>query len=217
MVDRLAQRGVDVSDLVWDAYRSDTHGWLVSVTFDLDDTISQAQWTFRPSSKSLTAIDGQARWLSETRLTGSVPVVAPTPGRHLSAVGAEVFDVEAFQQPRETSPADSQEATQALLDELDRLRGCEPAGSLMLGIWCKTHRRCRGLQPLRIDLVVHLSRLWTMMLACTCCQLLQRNQWTQPFSPPARPAHALHRRRCLLYLGVLGVRLLCQLVPAVSR
>ncbi len=128
VVDRLAQRGVDVSDLVWDAYRSDTHGWLVSVTFDLDDTISQAQWTFRPSSKSLTAIDGQARWLSETRLTGSMPVVAPTPGRHLSAVGAEVFDVEAFQQPRETSPADSQEATQALLDELDRLRGVRTGG-----------------------------------------------------------------------------------------
>lgn len=126
VVDRLAQRGVDITDLVWDAYRSETHGWLVSVTYLLDEHIKQAQWTFKPSNKALQALESEARWLSETRIPD--PPAEPVTRRHLSSVvESGVFDGQAMDGiPASTSP----QATEALLDELERIRGTRSPGGM---------------------------------------------------------------------------------------
>ncbi|MEP7764145.1 septation protein SepH [Sanguibacter sp. 25GB23B1] len=90
VTDRLAARGVDTSDLAWDAARPDGHGWIVSVGFEVGGQDRLARWTFDHSAHALHALEDEARWLSETEIADE-----PIPRRHLAAVRSTVFDVEA--------------------------------------------------------------------------------------------------------------------------
>lgn len=66
VVDRLAARGVDPDTITWDALRRGNHPWELVVTFIQSAEEKQAHWQFDPSHKSVTAIDQEAVWLTET-------------------------------------------------------------------------------------------------------------------------------------------------------
>lgn len=134
VLDRLASRGVNTLDLYWDAYKTAAHGWIVSVTFDLDSDIRVARWTYKQSAKQVTAIDEESKWLSETRIADE-----PIPRRRLSAVRSGVFDFEASDEQSTISPVLQNKPkvstsstpalnsvgseTEALLEKLDSVRG----------------------------------------------------------------------------------------------
>ncbi|TDE88932.1 DUF3071 domain-containing protein [Occultella glacieicola] len=89
VVDRLAARGVDAGSIAWDARRRGSEPWEVLARFAAGDRDREAVWQVDLASSSVTALDDESRWLSETDL-GS-----PGPRRHLSAVrGARLYDVE---------------------------------------------------------------------------------------------------------------------------
>lgn len=132
VTDRLATRSVAAESISWDAYRSAAGPWTVEVTFDLAGSQRSARWTYETSTRTVRAVDDEARWLSETELADE-----PIPRRHLSAVrDGGVFDVEVDaalrpllasvdlpvepEAPAEPTP---QESTQALLDDLTDRRG----------------------------------------------------------------------------------------------
>ncbi|WP_199424218.1 septation protein SepH [Actinotalea solisilvae] len=128
VTDRLATRGVDGTSLRWDAFRGGAGPWTVEVAFDAAGATRSARWTFETATRTLRAVDDEARWLSETELAEG-----PIPRRHLAAVPGGVFDVEvdAALRPLLASvdlPADppaqpAPDATQALLDDLSDRRG----------------------------------------------------------------------------------------------
>ena len=89
VTDRLAVRGVDVSDLRWDAAKRDGYGWVVSVTFIDREQQRIAQWNYDPQGQTLGAIEENARELTEKTISDE-----PIPMRHLSAVKNRVFDYE---------------------------------------------------------------------------------------------------------------------------
>lgn len=129
VTDRLATRGVGSASIRWDAFRSGSAPWTVEVTFEVADATRSARWTYEASTRTLRAVDDEARWLSETEI-----VDEPIPRRHLAAVRGGVFDVEAADAVRPLLasvdvPAepehveDPHEATHALLDDLEGRRG----------------------------------------------------------------------------------------------
>lgn len=132
VLDRLAARGVNTLDLYWDAYKTAAHGWIVSVTFDLESDIRVARWTYKQSAKQVVAIDQESKWLSETRISDE-----PIPRRRLSAVRSGVFDFEAHAPSTPSvastpaSPVTSsipalntgRSETEDLLEKLDNARG----------------------------------------------------------------------------------------------
>ena len=92
---RLSGRGVDPALAEWDSARSDGGGWTVVVTFPAGGRERQARWSFDVQSRTVSAADDEARWLSEE---DSDAVTSPLPAPHLvsSPVRAtQVYDVEA--------------------------------------------------------------------------------------------------------------------------
>lgn len=89
VVDRLAARGVAAGTVRWDARRYRSEPWQVVVHFHAGDKDQEATWEVDLASGTITALDDEGRWLSETDLsTGAA--------RHLNAVpGAGLYDVEA--------------------------------------------------------------------------------------------------------------------------
>ncbi|MBD7916711.1 DUF3071 domain-containing protein [Cellulomonas sp. Sa3CUA2] len=116
VTDRLAARGVDVGSLAWDAAREGAGPWTVLARFVVGDEPSLARWNYDPVRRTVVADEDEARWLSETELD------EPVSRRHLAAVRDVVFDLEAVDALADT-PADPQEPTHALLDELRTRRG----------------------------------------------------------------------------------------------
>lgn len=139
VIDRLAGRGVDQDDITWDAWREVDEPWQVAVDFAAGGRNVRAQWTFDHSSRTLTAEDDEARWLTETELLD-----VPIPRRHLSAVPAS-DDFTPLPEHRPAMPAGGENAaepavegdgveleaevdpTEALLDDLDSRRGSRDA------------------------------------------------------------------------------------------
>lgn len=78
---RLATRGVDDDLVKWDAYRRPDHPWTISVTFTVADLSHTGTWSFDPATKALSALDDDARWLSQLTMPDT-----PVPQRRLSAV-----------------------------------------------------------------------------------------------------------------------------------
>ena len=126
VTDRLAARGVNVDSIDWDAYRDSAGPWTVVVRFRAGDDPREALWSFDTQTRSVLALDDEARWLSETELADE-----PIPRRHLTSVRDAVFDVQAdgAVRPVLASVDDAQpdpdpnEATAALLDDLRTKRG----------------------------------------------------------------------------------------------
>jgi len=127
VTDRLAARHVDTSELVWDAWRPVGEPWHVAVSYDVGPDARRATWTFDQQSRTLTAVDDEGRWFSETRIVDE-PV-----RRHLEPVRSRVFDAVPYDQesdPRgpatggaEAAPEAEPDPTAALLDDLSARRG----------------------------------------------------------------------------------------------
>lgn len=62
---RLEVRGVEASDLTWDATRPEGGHWTVSVNFMAGARNRAAHWRFEVPARGLEAMDDEARWLSE--------------------------------------------------------------------------------------------------------------------------------------------------------
>ena len=131
VMDRLAGRGVNIDQIEWDAWREVDEPWQVAVDFMADTRRVRAQWTFDHSSRTLTAEDDDARWLTETELLD-----VPIPRRHLAAVPSAEDDATPLPEHRPAMPAavevvddladDVEEEinpTESLLDGLDARRG----------------------------------------------------------------------------------------------
>ncbi|WP_435300222.1 septation protein SepH [Timonella sp. A28] len=119
VTDRLSARDVNVLELQWDAFKSDGHGWIVTVSFNLEGDERVARWSYRQSERAVHALDEDARWLSETRIMED-----SIPRRHLSAVRNAVFDFEAMPQSSSIPVVDSdQSETEALIERLNKARG----------------------------------------------------------------------------------------------
>ena len=97
VLDRLAARGVDTRTLEWDAVRRPGQAWEVLAVFVAGEREREARWEVDLGSRTLHAVDDEARWLSETEIGTSAH-----PRRHLNPVGARsrVFDVESDGPPR---------------------------------------------------------------------------------------------------------------------
>ncbi len=94
VAERLKGRGVDASGVSWDSYRAEDGPWTVVVTFAAGGRQRQASWSFDPADRTVSAVDDEARWLSEAEQLAKGPLPAP----HLSPPperATKVYDLEA--------------------------------------------------------------------------------------------------------------------------
>jgi hypothetical protein len=94
VAERLKGRGVDVTGVNWDAWRAEDGPWTVVLTFPAGERQRQASWSFDLADRTVSAVDDEARWLSEDVQTAKGPIPAP----HLSSApvrATKVYDVEA--------------------------------------------------------------------------------------------------------------------------
>jgi len=113
VADRLSQREVDPDDAAWDAWRADDGSWCVVVRFTAGAKPREARWTYDPSVRHVTALDDEARWLTEDD-------PQPQQQRRLSPVRDRVYDVEAGGTAR---PVPEEPGAVDLLDTLRERRG----------------------------------------------------------------------------------------------
>lgn len=85
---RLHDRGVAGDTVAWDAHRTAGRGWVVVCRFSAGGRTREASWLFRAATRTLTAVDDEARWLGEDERAAGGPIPAP-------AAPVKVFDVEA--------------------------------------------------------------------------------------------------------------------------
>lgn len=122
VIDRLATRGVSPTSLIWDATRQPGENWLVHLEFVQDAKALEANWDFDHENRTLTALDEQARWLTETATpAGSDTLLSRGHFRFGSAPETEVSPSPTTKPIPEQSPETS--ATEALLEELNAARG----------------------------------------------------------------------------------------------
>ena len=60
---QLDSRGIDVLTMEWDSYRREDGRWNVSVSWASGSGSGAANWIFDPLSRSIVALDDEARWL----------------------------------------------------------------------------------------------------------------------------------------------------------
>lgn len=133
--DRLATRGVQQDSIRWDASRGSGGPWTVEVEFEVAGAQRSARWTFDVPTRTVRAVDDEARWLSETEIADE-----PIPRRHLAAVPhdepddadvhaairpllATVDGVPAPDEPAEGPAAEPVPSTDDLLADLAGRRG----------------------------------------------------------------------------------------------
>ena len=92
--ERLKARDVEVTDVSWDSWRTQGRPWTVVVTFAAGGRQRQASWSFDLADRTVSAVDDEARWLSEEVEEAKGPIPS---GRLRPASGREttVYDLEA--------------------------------------------------------------------------------------------------------------------------
>lgn len=65
VIDRLATRGVEPSSLRWDATRQGRDPWRIELRFVQGAEEKEAAWELDLTARSITALDDEARWLTE--------------------------------------------------------------------------------------------------------------------------------------------------------
>ena len=109
VIDRLAARGVSADSLRWDAVRSGKGPWEIILTFTQDARDLTARWHMEPGASTVSALDQEAIWLTET-----------------SQPASKVSSFEEFfplSSPHPTPPEKPDTGTDALLDALAAARG----------------------------------------------------------------------------------------------
>jgi hypothetical protein len=94
VAERLKGRGVDPTGTVWDSWRVEDSPWTVVLTFAAGGRQRQASWSFDLADRTVSALDDEARWLSEEEQRAKGPIPAP----HLASASVRatrVYDVEA--------------------------------------------------------------------------------------------------------------------------
>ena len=94
VTERLRSREIDTASARWDSRRADKGVWTVLLHFNAGGRRREAAWEFDLLARTVTAVDDEARWLSEdedTQLPG------PIPAPHLASATrpGSVYDVEA--------------------------------------------------------------------------------------------------------------------------
>lgn len=148
VLDRLATRGVDTGSVSWDARRNGQEPWQVLVRFSSGEKLREATWEVDLTAKMTRAVDDEARWLSETDLetpsgrrhlqsVRSTPVYDQADDEHEAAADAglveslQAVDAGLERDARtDAASADEDEATAALLAELNASRGVRPGAEI---------------------------------------------------------------------------------------
>jgi hypothetical protein len=91
VAERLRGRGVERAEVDWDSARDEDGVWHLTMTFAAGGRRRTATWQYEPLAGSVTAVDDEARWLSEE----SSPGVIPTPHHAGASEGVDVYDVDA--------------------------------------------------------------------------------------------------------------------------
>jgi len=108
VAERLKGRGVEVTDASWDSWRAEGGPWTVVLTFAAGGRQRQASWSFDLADRTVSAIDDEARWLSEEVQAAKGPI----PAARLSAASVRattVYDVEAEGGLRPTARVEHQD------------------------------------------------------------------------------------------------------------
>ena len=94
VAERLKARDVEVTDASWDSWRTQGGPWTVVLTFAAGGRQRQASWSFDLADRTVSAVDDEARWLSEEEIqeaNGPIPArLHPVSGRETT-----VYDLEA--------------------------------------------------------------------------------------------------------------------------
>lgn len=109
VIDRLAARGVSADSLRWDAVRSGKGPWEIILTFTQDARDLTARWNMEPGASTVSALDQEAIWLTES-----------------SQPASKVSSFEEFfplSSPQPLPPEKPDTGTDALLDALAAARG----------------------------------------------------------------------------------------------
>jgi len=118
VTERLKERDVDVNDAGWDASRAESGPWTVVLTFAAGGRQRQASWTFDLADRTLSAVDDEARWLSEEVQPANGPIPAQRLGS-TSGRATTVYDVEAEGGLRPTAHAEHHGSTHHDLERHD--------------------------------------------------------------------------------------------------
>lgn len=94
VAERLKSRDVEVTDTSWDSWRAEGGPWTVVLTFAAGGRQRQASWSFDLADRTVSAVDDEARWLSEEVQAAKGPIPAP-PRRPSPGRDTTVYDVEA--------------------------------------------------------------------------------------------------------------------------
>jgi hypothetical protein len=113
VTERLTQREVDPERVVWDAWRGEDGTWTVALNFEAGSSLRQARWIYNAAVRHVTALDDEARWLTDEETSASAQ-------RRLAPVRDRVFDVDAVPSAR---PVPAEPAAIDLLDTLRERRG----------------------------------------------------------------------------------------------
>lgn len=139
VADRLAAR-LASSDTAWDAWRRQDGSWTLELTFSAGGRTRQAHWQVQLEARSVTALDDEARWMSDD----DAPRDEPRPRARLTAIRSRVYDVEADGSFENTPPRGDGHAPRPLhpsagrhpsaideadLDALNARRGLRPVPS----------------------------------------------------------------------------------------
>jgi hypothetical protein len=94
VTERLRSREIDEGSASWDSRRTDKSAWTVLLVFNAGGRQREAAWQFDPLARTLSAVDDEARWLSEDE---DVQAPGPIPAPHLTAPTrpSHVYDLEA--------------------------------------------------------------------------------------------------------------------------
>ena len=94
VTERLKARDVEVTDASWDSWRAEGGPWTVVLTFAAGGRQRQASWSYDLADRTVSAVDDEARWLSEEVQEAKGPIPAPRQ-RPVSRGDTTVYDVEA--------------------------------------------------------------------------------------------------------------------------
>jgi len=94
VAERLKERDVETTDVSWDSWRAEGGPWTVVLTFAAGGRQRQASWSVNLADRTVSAVDDEARWLSEEVQAAKGPIPAPQLGS-ASFRATRVYDVEA--------------------------------------------------------------------------------------------------------------------------
>jgi hypothetical protein len=135
VTERLTARGVEPEDVEWSAARPHGAAWTVTALFLIGDRARSARWSYDPQSRSLHALEDEARWLS-----GAMPEAEPVRGvrgaifdhaargggQAPSAPSPERAGTDASDGPERTPVVETlplHDETTSILDDLSQRRG----------------------------------------------------------------------------------------------